>query len=123
MNELLRCYLDNELWHCDSQAQQFIHPDDSKSILSFALVENVGVHVANLKIVTIKGYPYYHDERLKEFRRVGRPTCILSYDQFDLIPEKDRTLTIPRGEEFRRVMAKEKGYWERRQKDAERGCG
>lgn len=71
MNELSRCYLDNELWHCDSQVQQFIHPDDSKNIISFAVVENIGAHVANLKIVTIKGYPYYHDERLKGSAALG----------------------------------------------------
>lgn len=64
--------------------------------------------------MVIKGYPYYRDERLREFLRVGGPNVALSYDQFDLLPEKDQKLSIPRGEAFRKAMAKERAYWKRK---------
>lgn len=64
------------------------------------------------------------DDRLREFRRVGEPSFVLDYDQFDPLPDEDQRVTIPRGDAFRKVMAKEQGYWKRvRERDADSDRG
>lgn len=120
--ELRRIYLDNVPWLADDGESLFRSEHDPDETLPFEDVQRRGIHLASLRIVVIKGYPYYDDERLKQFRRVGEPTFILEYDQFDLLPEEDQQVTIPRGDEFRKVMAKEKAYWNRlRARDSDRG--
>lgn len=119
--QLVACYLDNELWHCDSVEEVFLGatPENTGKTLTFAEASSGGVHVSSFSIVLIKGYPYYHEERLREFRRVGNGAFVLGYEQFDLLPEKDRELVIPEGPAFRAAMAKEKAYWRRQQCRAE----
>lgn len=121
--ELSNTYLDNEPCLFDAERRVFLSAD-FKVLLTAGEAALQGKHVANLRIVVIKGYPCYHDERLKEFRRVGEPTFVLDYDQFDLLPQEDQKITIPRGESFKKVMAKEKAHWKRLRKrdaDSERG--
>ncbi|HEX2842059.1 hypothetical protein [Hyphomicrobium sp.] len=117
-----RAYLDNDLYLADAQDGVFVDPEKQAQVMTAEEAARIGKHVSNLRIVVIKGYPYYDDERLKEFRRVGEPSFVLTYDQFDLLPERDQRLTIPRGEEFRKVMEKEASYWQRRRnRDGDRG--
>lgn len=112
-NQLYNVYLDNEAWICDPDAKTFTGLVDRGRTLTFAEAEAKGLHLATLLIVTVKGYPYYYDERLKEMRRVGEPSFVLTFDQYDLIPERNRKMTVPTGEAFKRVMAKEKAFWQR----------
>jgi hypothetical protein len=122
VKQLSRDYLNNELWVCDEENKVFYKPANKETKVSFEQVEREGRHLASLQITVIKGYPYYHDERLREFRRVGAPHVVLTYDQFDLLPEKDQKLSVPTGDAFMKVMAKEKAYWNRRQQDADADC-
>jgi hypothetical protein len=121
--ELRRVYLDNDPWLADEENRVFRDERDTPETIPFEDGPKRGFHYSSLRIVVIKGYPYYDDERLKQFRRVGEPSFVLTYDQFDLLPEGDRRLTIPRGEAFKKVMAKEKAYWKRRRHDAEADKG
>lgn len=122
--EYRRVYLDNAPWLADDGEAVFRSERDLDETVPFDDVARKGLHLASLRITVIKGYPYYHDERLKEFRRVGEPSFVLDYEQFDLLPEEDQRIAIPRGEEFTKVMAKEKAYWKRRrdrEADGDRG--
>lgn len=122
--ELHRVYLNNEPWIYDDDNKVFWKVGDASLGVPFELVEREGRHIASLLIVAIKGYPYYQDERLREFRRVGEPSFVLTYEQFNLLPEKDRRLTVPTGDAFRQVMKKEAAYWKRRrQQDADADGG
>ena len=123
--QLSNVYLDNEPCLFDAERQVFLSVN-FQVLLTMDEAALKGKHVANLEVVVIKGYPCYHDERLKEFRRVGEPTFVLDYEQFDLLPEEDRKVFIPRGDAFKKVMAKERRYWTRQQKrdaDSDRGGG
>lgn len=112
--EYRRVFLDNVPWLADDGAAVFRSEHNLVETVPFDDLSRNGLHLASLRITVIKGYPYYHDERLKEFRRVGEPSFVLDYEQFDLLPEEDQHITVPCGEEFRKVMAKEKAYWKRR---------
>lgn len=117
-------YLDNEKWLFDGTDRDFCKFDGTKTRLAAGEVERSGLHFAHLEIAVIKGYPYYNDTRLREFRRVGEPAFVITYDQFDLLDEKDQQLTFPIGETFKKVMAKETAYWKRRrgrEVDGDRG--
>ena len=121
LRQLVACYLDNELWHCDSVGEVF-HGATSQNTgvtQTFEEVAGKGAHVSSFQIVLIKGYPYYHEERLRELRRVGNGAFILSYEQFDLLPEKDRKLGIPEGAALKAALVKEKAYWLRKERRAE----
>ena len=98
--ETYSVYLDNEPWVYDPETKVFSRLEDRNTRVGVADVERQGMHVASLLIVAIRGYPYYHDERLREFRRVGEPTIILTYDQYDLLPEDGQRLSVPQGEAF-----------------------
>ncbi len=93
--ELRRVYLDNVPWLADDGNCMFLNERDASEAIPFDDVSKRGFHLASLRIVVIKGYPYYDDERLKEFRRVGEPSFVLSYDQFDLLSEALQRLTLP----------------------------
>lgn len=107
-------FLDNEKWVYDARDQRFEKGDGSGIRLEMGDIQRRGYHLAHLEIALIRGYPYYHDVRLREFRRVGEPSFSLGYDQFDLLPEQNRVLKFPTGERFRNVMRKEAEYWRRR---------
>ncbi|WP_156827199.1 hypothetical protein [Hyphomicrobium zavarzinii] len=124
MNELKRYYLNNEPWLTDDAMKVFQHEMERSKRLRAEELSVRGVHLASLKVVLIKGYPYYHDERLKEFRRVGGPHMVLTYQQFELLDEKDQRLIIPTGDAFKKAMAKERAFWRRekeRHADSDRG--
>lgn len=124
-NELRRVYLNNEPFLHDEDAKLFTHEmDRTRTLTEEDLERGGGIHLASLRVVSVKGIAWYLDERLRELRRVAEPTTVLTYDQFDLLPERDQALSIPKGAAFKRAMKKEKAYRVEQQRlhDADSDC-
>lgn len=109
-NQLARFYLNNEAWLYDGTRRLFTHEGDGTRKLTEEDVQLQGIHIASLMIVCVKGKAWYYDDRLQELRRVGEPTMVLTFEQFNLLSEPERALSIPKGPSFKRAMEKEAAY-------------
>lgn len=80
----MRVYINNKPYIPDPENQRFVSLEDPSKTLSVDEVADPSrYHVASFDVFDIDGTLYYNEERLKQFRQVGPPYAVISYDDFD----------------------------------------
>ena len=109
MKELPTVFLDNIQFRYDPERGLFSCLSIASWDMTLEEVRRKGVTVSFYEVTVVRGIPYLFDEKADTFYRLGNSNVRMSGDDFYL-EELRGMVSYPDGEEFRKVVARERDY-------------
>lgn len=102
-------FLDNVLFRYDAEKGLFSCLSLASEDVTLEEVRRRGMTLSFYEVTVVRGIPYLYEEKADTFYRLGNVKDRMSGAEFEL-EDLRGVISYPYGEEFRKVVAREKEY-------------